>query len=106
MNCIKTVREIEEYVKLWEITPRMHLLSDRQENQAYLAAAEGEKYLVYFTHGGRLSLDLTSSPGSFNVHWITTNDAEWLAEDRISGGKIIELVCPEEKSCFAVLIKL
>ncbi len=34
-------------IKLWDVTPQMDLLSERGENEAYLAGKTGEQYAIY-----------------------------------------------------------
>jgi hypothetical protein len=58
INCIKTIRKIEEKVKIWDIMPRMDLLKSDADNFAYLSAQEREVYVIYFTGTGKTSLDL------------------------------------------------
>jgi hypothetical protein len=67
---IRAARILESQIKFWEIKPHMELLSDREPNEAYLAAAPGERYAVYFTNGGSVRLDLSNAPGHFNITWI------------------------------------
>jgi hypothetical protein len=33
---IKATRKVEGLVKFWEVEPQMHLLTDREPNEAYL----------------------------------------------------------------------
>jgi hypothetical protein len=54
-------------IKFWDITPQMDLLSERERNEAYLAARPGEYYALYFTNGGSVDLDLSGAKGSFDV---------------------------------------
>ncbi len=70
-------------MKLWEVTPRMDLLSDREDNEAYLAADEGEKYIIYFTHGGAVDLDLSSYEKPFILNWVSVNSGEWGSESAL-----------------------
>ncbi|MCA9192831.1 MAG: hypothetical protein KDB03_13740 [Planctomycetales bacterium] len=68
---IKAGRLLEEQIKFWNVSPHMELLGDREPNEAYLAADPGNSYLLYFTNGGSVSLDLGGSPGHFKVTWIS-----------------------------------
>ena len=71
---IKTVRKLESLVPFWKVAPRMDLLGGREENEAYLAAAPGEAYLLYFTNGGSVVLDL--EPGRYRLYWVNGNTGE------------------------------
>ena len=53
---IKAARKLETMIKLWDVTPQIHLLSDRDDNEAYLRAREGEQYAFYFPDGGSTSV--------------------------------------------------
>ncbi|MGM0488888.1 MAG: hypothetical protein ACQESR_19280, partial [Planctomycetota bacterium] len=46
-------------------------LSDRDSNEAYLAADPGERYALYFTNGGSVGLDLSGTTGTFSITWIS-----------------------------------
>jgi hypothetical protein len=71
---IKAVRKLESLSPLWDVSPRMDLLDDREENEAYLAAAPGKAYLLYFTDGGSVRLDVR--PGDYRLHWINGTTGE------------------------------
>jgi hypothetical protein len=105
INSIRTIRKIEEYVKMWEITPRMELLQNAEDNQAYLSAKEGDKYVIYFPKGGNIRLDMGDNKEEFIVRWITTEDAQWGPVESIRGGGLVDLGSGEERSCLAVIIK-
>jgi hypothetical protein len=105
IQAIKTVRKIEEHVKMWDIAPRMDLLGDSEENLAYMAAKAGEKYVVYFTKRGRVNLDLSGHDHEFTIRWINTNTAEWAKSEEIKGGSRIELEAVNENGSFAVLTR-
>src|SRR5690606_6675416 len=57
--CIRAARLVEAGVKFWELAPRLDLLSDRDEDEAYLIAAPGRGYVLYFPNGGEVTLDLS-----------------------------------------------
>jgi len=102
---IKAVRKVETLVKLWEVSPRMDLLSDREENEAYLTADEGEKYILYFTHGGAVDLDLGSHDHSFTLKWVSVDSGEWGEETTLTGGSKLTVTAPDQGGWFAVLAK-
>ncbi len=105
INCIKTIRMIEEKVKMWEMEPRMDLLGDADDNEAYLAAKEGEAYVIFFTDGGKVSLDLTKTDHLFSLRWIQISNPVWSEDVKINGGKIAAISAPTGGPCFAVLIR-
>lgn len=105
INCIKTIRKIEEYIKMWEIKPEMDLLADAEGNQAYLSCRDGDKYLLYLPYGGSVLLKLDNQPGRYWLRWISTADAQWGEASFIEGGKTVELESGYTKNCFGILIK-
>ena len=58
-GAIRAARILESKIKFWDVTPHLELLSDRESDEAYLAARPGESYALYFTDGGSVTLDLT-----------------------------------------------
>lgn len=65
---IRAIRKLESLCPIWRVAPRMDLLAERDENEAYLAAEPGEAYLLYFTNGGSIQLKLES--GKYRLNWI------------------------------------
>jgi hypothetical protein len=105
INCIKTIRKIEEKVKMWDIVPRMDLLKSDADNFAYVSAREREVYVVYFTGKGKISLDLGTNAGSYKIEWIPIESAEWNSPGLIDDSGWIELESEFSGGCFAVLKK-
>jgi len=103
MNSVKVAREIEKTVKFWELTPGNHLLSEREENEAYLTSKPGEVYIVFFTNGGEVSLDLNAVKSSCSVRWFDIRSGKMVSESNIDGGKTIKLKAPGEMEWMAVL---
>jgi len=112
---IKAARLLEERIKFWEITPRMQLLSDRESNEAYLAAKPGERYALYFTNGRSVRLDLTDAPGTFKITWISVamgipvqsseKGRYRLMKKTIEGGRVVTLSAPYKGGWVAAIVK-
>jgi len=112
---IKAARILESLMKFWDITPQMDLLSDRESNEAYLAAKPGESYALYFTNGGSVGLDLSGAPGAFDVTWISVsmgvttrsaaNRGYRLTSKTIKGGGVVTLSAPYKGGWVAALVK-
>ena len=102
---IKSVRKIESMVKMWEMTPHMDLLSDIEEDEAYLTAKQGEKYIILFPDGGKISLDLSNFPAEFSGRWISIGSGSWGERFSLEGGSLTEIVSPGSGGWFAVIIK-
>ncbi len=112
---LKAARILESMIKLWEVTPHMDLLSDRESNEAYLAAKPGKYYAVYFTHGGSVGLDLTNAKGAFEITWISvtqgmttdTTSARLYGRtpNTLTGGRILRLSAPYKGGWVAAIVK-
>ncbi|MFC1558553.1 putative collagen-binding domain-containing protein, partial [candidate division KSB1 bacterium] len=103
---IKAFRKLETLVKMWDVEVHMELLSERDSDEAYLRAEPGEKYVLYFTDGGSVGLDLTKETGKdFKVKWINIQTGEWESEDSITGGDIVAVTAPADGGWFAVIVR-
>ncbi|MEO9894492.1 hypothetical protein [Aurantibacter sp.] len=103
---IKAGRLLESQMKLWELKPHMELLSNRLPNEAYLAAKPGEKYAVYFTNSGSVDLDLSKAQGNFTLKWISISEGTFYKkEEKIEGGKIVNIKAPFKGGWVAALTK-
>jgi hypothetical protein len=112
---IKAARILESLIKFWDITPQMELLSDRESNEAYLAAKQGECYALYFTHGGSVGLDLSGAPGTYDVTWISVSmgittrttcaQVYRLTKKSVQGGRVVTLSAPYKGGWIAAIVK-
>lgn len=111
---IQAARLLEERIKFWEATPRMDLLLQREDNEAYLAASPGDKYAVYFTDGGEVGLDLTDAPGTYEIAWIsvsmgiTVETGQSLGYRKqpatVEGGSVVTLTAPYKGGWVAAIV--
>lgn len=101
---LKAVREIEKYVKFWDVKPSMELLKYREENEAYCSSVEGEKYLIYFPTEGNVLLDLPEN--DYSIRWMNCATGNWLEEvGKIEGSKDTNICTPAMEGWIAVIIK-
>lgn len=91
INCIKTVRDIEKIVKMWEIVPSMHILEVDEEGEAYLSAEEGKCYIIYFVTECKVRLDLSGYNKRFRVMSAEVEKGEWSKMETIRGGAAVQL---------------
>ena len=91
---IRAVRKVEQQVKFWDVQPHMGLLGSREEDEAYLAADPGKQYVLYFTDGGSVTLDLRKHNGQFELQWIDIGTGEWGPEDTVRGGEKVKIQAP------------
>ena len=92
-------------VKMWGMTPHMELLSGIGDDEAYLTAKQGEKYVILFPDGGKVTLDLSNFPDEFSGRWISIGSGTWGERFSLEGGNLSEIVSPGSGGWFAVLIK-
>ena len=112
---LQAARLLEGLIRFWDITPHMELLSDRESNEAYLAAKPGERYALYFTNGGSVGLDLSGATGAFEVTWISVSmgvRVETAAslgyrpmDKTIDGGGVVTLSAPYKGGWVAAIVK-
>ena len=92
--CIRAARLAESLVRFWEVQSRQDLLTDCESDEAYLLADPGKKYLVYFTAGGSVKLDLSGAVGQLRLQWININSGQFEGELFIMGGESVVLEAP------------
>lgn len=102
---LRAARKLETLIKLWELEPANHLLSDRADNEAYLAARPGQAYALYFTDGGAVSLDLRTAPGRFDVRWIDIGTGEWGQRETLTGGAVVTVTAPAQGHWVAAIVR-
>jgi hypothetical protein len=100
---LRAVRKLESVAPLWELEPANHLLSDRSENEAYMAAKPGTVYAIYFTNGGEVGLDLKQARGPMDVRWIDVQTGQWSQASRVEGGKVVRIKAPAAGHWLAVV---
>lgn len=102
---IRSMRKLESKAPLWTLLPANELLGERDADEVYLSARRGEAYALYFPKGGSVTLDLTSAPGSFKVHWIDISTGEWAATQSITGGAHVALATVSSMPWAAVVVR-
>jgi len=92
---IQAMRTFTDLINPWESAPRQDLLSDRDEDEAYLLADVGSIYGLYFPKGsGSVGLDLQQFEESFGIHWIDIGQGEVVVESEIDGGDVVTIDTP------------
>lgn len=86
--CIAAARKLETLITLWEVVAHQDLLSDRDVDEAYLAARPGEAYALFFTDGGSVSLEKPVGDATFAVKWIDVSRGDWGPEGTWQGEAI------------------
>jgi len=104
-NSIRAARKLESLIRLWDVEPANELLRDRAENEAYLAAQPGVAYVLYFTDGGAVGLDLTGTRGPFDVRWIDIRTGQWGKREPVQGGSVVPLCAPADGHWAAAVVR-
>jgi hypothetical protein len=102
--CIKAVRKVETLVKFWDVEPRQELLSDREKDEAYLVAKPGDSYVIYFTAGGAVGLNLKGHNKKFVLKWINISTGQWAKETSIRGNKVVTITAPGKGPYAGVIV--
>ncbi len=105
INCIRTVRKVEEIVKMWDMTPRMDLLEAEAVDEVFLSAKVGEFYVIWFLDKSTVKLNLTNQNHSYKLRWIDISDGEWKEEELIDGGNFVSIEAFCENGSIAVISK-
>ncbi len=103
--CIRAARKVESKVKFWDVQCRMGLLSKRQNDEAYLAAVDGEQYILYFTDGGSIELNLLQYDYLFDLSWINIRTGDWDGKETLTGGKKVTISAPAKGGWVATIVK-
>ena len=96
-NCMRATRKVESHVKFWDVEPRLDLLTNREPDEAYLAARPGQAYILYFTQNGAgsVALNLDDYPNqTFTLRWINITTGDWGPTTPISAGRTVPLTRP------------
>lgn len=103
--CIRAARKVQSRVRFWDVEPRMDLLSDREKDEAYLAAEPGRQYILYFTDGGSVDLDMSSCAGTFDLRWVNITSGQWHSRATIEGGKKVTVRAPAKRGWAATIVR-
>ena len=98
---LRSARMLQEHFDVFhaEPDPDFRLLTDRDENEAYASSVPGRQYAIYFSDGGRVTLDVSdlSATDQLTVAVLDISDSRWLSETTGSekaGGRITLTVPP------------
>ena len=103
--CIRAARQAESLVKFWEVDSHQELFSDCQPDEAYLVAKPGQQYLLYFTQGGSVGLNLKGHRGEFGLTWVDISTGQLGQHTQMSGDQIVTIGAPGNTPCVAVLVR-
>ncbi|MGC8887995.1 MAG: putative collagen-binding domain-containing protein [Verrucomicrobiia bacterium] len=103
---IKAARTLESFVKMWELSPANHLLQNREQNEAYLAANPNKAYAIYFPDGGSVSLNMKGANGTFAIHWINIQTGKLVKSENILPAESVNISSPEKGHWVAAIVRV
>ncbi|MBN1676025.1 MAG: hypothetical protein JXR37_33585 [Kiritimatiellae bacterium] len=102
MASIRAMRKFIQVMPPWECSPRMDLLSERMDNEAYVTVNPGQAYGLFFPGHFRgpksVKLDLRETGGALRLRWINIGTGEFDGEETIAGGAPCRIAAPLEGS--------
>ncbi len=79
----------------WKLEPHPELVLENPSK--YCLAIPGKEYLIYLRYGGSVRLDLSNFVGrTFSFKWTDLVNSKDSKTGLISGGKVVEIKCPED----------
>ncbi len=102
---LRALRMVEGEASFFDLLPDQALLGGRSDNEAYVTASPGDAYIVYFTDGGQVTLDLSGQSGSFTLRWLSLTDATWGADETVTAGGPVDLQTSGPGGAVAVLVR-
>lgn len=94
-----------EHLDIFKAEPNNHLLRERQDDEAYVAAVPGQQYVIYFPNGGDVRLDLKDADAALQVRWLEVLQSRWVGEwEEIAEDDFARLKTPGDGPWVAVLV--
>jgi len=105
LSHINSMRMLTNEINVFASEPANHLLSNRDENEAYAFVEEGQTYSLYFPDGGSVDLDLSGADVDLSVRWLDIINSEWQSEEFLNrpGSDTLTVTAPG-RGPWAVLI--
>jgi hypothetical protein len=96
--------KLESLIPLWTVDPTNTLLSESEENEAYLATNKGQNTMVYFPSEGQVIVDVSSTKGPFELRWINIDTGEWGPTDKSDDSNKLLLKTPGQGNWVVAII--
>jgi hypothetical protein len=101
---IQSLRMVTDELNIVHMEPRNDLLSDREDNEAYLLAEPGHQYAIYFPDEGSVILDLSGNISDFQHRWINFDQAEWSEWSTVDTIEDLRLTTPSSGHWAVILL--
>lgn len=103
-HVIQGTRSYIDQSDFFNARPSNHLLSEREENEAFCRAIEGEEYAIYFPAGGEVQLKTTIEVGEMYIKWLDILSSEWTEPASISiQNSLATITTPDKKNYLGFL---
>jgi hypothetical protein len=101
---IKSMRSVINQTDFFNAVPANHVLSEREENEAYCRAIEGKEYVIYFPKGGHIQLNIPIKNGEIWIKWLNLIESTWTDSTSLDiGESIVSIEAPNDKNWLAFL---
>jgi hypothetical protein len=104
---IRSARMLTDAMDFASAEPGNDLLDDREDNEAYCLAREGESCAVFFPDGGEVSLNVSAvGEAPLTVRWLDILRSRWLEDEPLPAGDgRAVLTTPEPQGYWAALVR-
>jgi hypothetical protein len=103
--CLRAARSVEQLIPLWTVEPANELLSDRDENEAFVAANESrDAFILYFPASKRersVTLNTGDAGTSRRIDWINIDTGKSVAGSDLRASAI----APPDSGNFVAVIR-
>ena len=107
--CLKAVRLFCDLIEPWRCKPNLDLLSEREENEAYMLANPGVAYGILLTGSygdGVVRLDTCNHSGAYTLTWISLETGQPLKAQAVDVADEVRIKAPICVSKYGLLAAL
>ncbi|MCC7407872.1 MAG: hypothetical protein IT442_07360, partial [Phycisphaeraceae bacterium] len=105
--CLRSARMMLAEIDIFASEPHNDLLGQRSANEAYCRAIPGSGYVVFFTDGGDVTLQLPASVASAHVRWLDILASRWqdMQAMTVDAEHRVRLVTPVSSGYWVAAVK-
>jgi len=92
---IKTMRKVSSMQGFFEGKANNEILLNREANEAFCRTLPDNQFIVYFTNGGEVDLDVENSQ-NYQATWYHVLSDETISQELKLDDGVLSLACPEE----------